>query len=231
MGAVDDEYAEVLSVISHDIRAPLGVILVAVSELQDPELGPLTNEQRTLVQLVRRASEKLSRLASNVLYLNRLSNGNLAASRARADLREIASRAVQSFERSGELGKHRVALALPDARVEVDADAEAAAHALVNVIANALRFAHSEVRVSVTDDPEGPTVRVEDDGPGFVDDAVAGLFDPRTRISTHPPRGLGLAVTKGILEAHGGAVDVETIREEGRPLGARVRMTLSRPQL
>src|SRR6202041_3876264 len=118
-------HAEVLSIVSHDIRAPLGVILAAVSELADPRVGPLNDQQRTLLQLVRRSSERPPRLAANVHFLKRTAVSELPLARAQVDLRDIARRAIDSFERSGELGKkvHAV-LHVPAGRVGVDVDAE-----------------------------------------------------------------------------------------------------------
>ena len=97
--------AEVLAVVSHDIRAPLGVILGAVTELMDPRMGPLTEAQRGLLQLVRRSSERLVRLAGNVQVLSRLEGGGLTLARQALDARDLARRAVESFERSGESTK------------------------------------------------------------------------------------------------------------------------------
>src|SRR5947209_14943126 len=93
-------HAEVLSIVSHDIRAPLGVILGAVTELLDPTIGPLNEEQRALVQLVRRSSEKLARLAANVLFLNRIEAKRVELQRQRVDARMIVRRAMEGFERA-----------------------------------------------------------------------------------------------------------------------------------
>jgi signal transduction histidine kinase len=225
-------HAEVLSVVSHDIRAPLGVILGAVTELANPQLGPLTEEQRSLVALVRRSSEKLQRLATNVLLLNRLALGRLELQRQRVDARTVLRRTIESFERAGELGRLRVTTSVPDAGVDVDADPERLGQALVNVLANAVRFARAEVRASVARDDGVAVFVVEDDGPGLTPAQIAILFDREARLrptSNGAPtmRGLGLPIVSAIVRAHGGDVSAESIGDAtGRTVGARVRLTL-----
>jgi signal transduction histidine kinase len=228
-------HAEVLSIVSHDIRAPLGVILAAVSELLDPRVGPLTDEQRALVQLVRRSSERLSRLAANVFLLKRISVGELALSRQPLDLRDLARRAIDGFERSGEIAKKpHVTLHVPGERVDVSGDAELLLHACTNVLANAVRAARSQIIVTVVCDAEDAAVLVEDDGPGIPADLIRLLLDPAARLdrSDGPPRGLGLPIVRRIIDAHGGVLTAETrLDSQNRPVGTSVRIGLLRPQL
>ncbi len=231
-------HAEVLSIVSHDIRGPLGVILVAVSELLDGRVGALTEEQRGLVQLVRRSSERLSRLAANVSFLEKTVAGEPALAREPADLRDVARRAVQSFERSGEIGKRvRVTLHVPDERVGVAVDAELAGQACVNVLANAIRVARNEIHVTVALDDGTPVILVDDDGPGVAPQLQPTLFEPDRRpIADRDPRGLGLPIVHGIVRAHGGSVSAENRTDAAvpgqpeRPVGARIRIVFG-PQL
>ena len=228
-------HAEVLSTVSHDIRAPLGVILAAVSELLDPRVGPLTDEQRALVQLVRRSSERLSRLAANVFFLKRAGAGDLALSRQPLDLRDLARRAIDGFERSGEIAKKpSVTLHVPGERVEVQGDAELLLHACTNVLANAVRAARAQIVVTVAGGGEAPAVLVEDDGPGIPASLIRLLFDPGAQLDRNErsPRGLGLPITRRIVDAHGGVLTAEIrFDNENRPVGTCVRIGLLRPQL
>jgi signal transduction histidine kinase len=224
-----DACSAVLSIVSHDIRAPLGVILVAVSELSGGQVGPINDEQRALLSLVRRSSERLGRLASNVLYLNRIARGGMSLARARVDLREIASRAYDGFVRSGEMAKLAAPLDLAPARVEVQADVDALGNAVINVIANAVRFAKSSVRVAVREEDERGVVTVEDDGPGFLPEVLPHLFEmARLGSEADPPvRGMGLVVAGAIVRAHGGEITAATmLGPDGKPSGARVRVFL-----
>jgi signal transduction histidine kinase len=226
-------HAEVLAIVSHDIRAPLGVILGAVTELLDPTVGSLNDDQRALVQIVRRSSERLARLAANVLVLNRLAVGPLELRRQRIDARTIVRRAIESFERSGELGRLAVATSFPDESIEVDVDPERVGHAIVNVLANAVRFARGQIRVTVAPQSGAASVAIEDDGPGISPEPMARFFDPNElpALGDAPPaRGVGLIVARAIVAAHQGAVTGDTLVAEGEtaPRGARVAITLPR---
>ena len=242
-------HSETLSVVSHDIRAPLGVILGALTELANPQVGALNDDQRTLLQLVRRSSEKLSRLANNVMFLNRIESAQpdagsgdrvtpIELARHPSDLRVVVRRAVEAFERSGELGKIALTTTLPEEAAMTNIDAERIGHLLANVVANALRFARKAVSIAIASDAEGVHLVVDDDGPGFVDAMIPTLFDRTLRPSVtagKPPRGLGLVVVKGIVDAHDAIVRAENIpgdtpHEDApaasvRPKGARIRVT------
>lgn len=216
---------DTLSIISHDIRAPLGVILGAVTELMSPQVGELNDEQRALILLVRRSSEKLSRLANNVMFVNRMESQKIELARQKVDMRILVQRSIEAFDRSGELGKIGVTPSLPSEPASASVDAERASQVLANVLANALRFARREVRVRVEPAPEGVAVIVEDDGPGVAAAMLPGLFDRENRPAGAPPiTGLGLRVAKGIVDAHGGAIAAENIVIEGATKGARVRV-------
>jgi signal transduction histidine kinase len=226
-------HSDTLSVISHDIRAPLGVILGAVTELLNPQLGELNDEQRALVQLVRRSSEKLARLANNVMFVNRMESSHIELSRQSTDMRIVVKRAIEAVERSGELGKLAMTSTFPDAPATASIDVERASQALANVFANALRFARKEVRVIVSGDARGAHVIVEDDGPGLSPAAIPALFDRAERANAaggKPGSGLGLFVVKGIIDAHRGGVEAENIVEAqgSAPKGARFRVTFPR---
>jgi len=222
-------HIETLSVISHDIRAPLGVILGAVTELMSPQVGPLNDEQRALVVLVRRSSEKLARLANNVMFLNRMESQRIDLARQNVDVSILVKRSIEAFERSGELGKIGISPTFPATPAIANVDAERAGQVLANVFANALRFARRDVRVIVGEDAGGVAVVVEDDGPGIAAAALPGLFDRAQRAPDAPlGNGLGLRVAKGILDAHGGAIRAENVVVERATKGARFRVLFPR---
>jgi len=228
---------EVFSIVSHDVRGAVGVILVAVSELLDPRVGSLTEEQRGLVRLVSRSSARLTRLAANVAFLERAGAGPVKIVAQPVDARDVARRAVEGFEKSGELGsgrRVRALLQLPDDLVRTDADAELLVQATTNLLANAIRVAQKEVVVTVAPraDGRGIALMVDDDGPGFPAHVKGALFGPDasaggTAGGEHELRGLGLFVVKGIVHAHGGALSAEPrLGADGAPLGTRVSIAL-----
>jgi len=227
--------AEVLSIVAHDIRGPLGVILVAISELGDARVGALTDGQRSLVQLVRRSCERLGRLAANVAFLEKMSmsdGGAISVSSSALDLRDVARRAVESFEKSGETGKRiRLALHVPDDRLGIHGEADLLVQACANVIANAVRVARAEIVVTVASDDGANSVVIEDDGPGFSPELLPSLFESRRSAGERDARGLGLPIVKAIVDAHGASITAgPRLQPTGESKGARVRIAF-RPQL
>ncbi len=226
-------HRETLAIVSHDIRAPLGVILGAVAELGSPALGALSADQRALLGLVRRSCEKLSRLANNVALLRRIEGSSLVPSPQRADLRGVVRRVIEGFEKSGELGRIAVETKLPEEAVEANVEPDLAAQAFANVIANAVRFARRAVSVALTADGERVAFVVEDDGPGIAPSAKMSLFDRDARIRASGGKsasGLGLVVAHAIVDAHGGAIRGEDRVAEGvaAPRGARFELSFPR---
>jgi signal transduction histidine kinase len=210
-----------LAMIAHDVRAPVGVALGALSELGHPSFGALDAEQRMLVRLATRSVHRLQKTADNISILARIDAGRLEVSKARADVGALAREAALRLERDGEIGDVKLALDAPSATAPVDR--ERFGVALENVLSNAARFARTRVEVRVRADAGGVSVVVEDDGPGL----PANLSDPFDRIGIALARpsktgsGFGLAVVRGVLVAHGGEANAENVVESGVVRGAR----------
>jgi signal transduction histidine kinase len=223
----DRAHAETLSIISHDIRAPLGVILGSLGELASPSVGALTSEQRTLLALIRRSAEKLTRLANNVSLLQQVESGRFELGLQPTDLRLLARRAADTVERAGERGKLSLDVRLADTVPLVSVDPERVLLVLANALSNALRFASAEIRMSVEAAPGGAEVVIEDDGPGVALTVLPHVFDRVARARAkgdRAPTGLGLTVIDAIVRAHGGRAAIENLSAGPGRRGARFRV-------
>src|SRR5205807_1050263 len=103
---------------------------------------------------------KLARLAANVLLLNRIEAQRVELQRQRVGARMLVRRAIETFERAGELARLRVSTSYPDESIDVDADPERAIHAIATVVAHALRF-----RARCRDPTSGPPGEHDRHGP------------------------------------------------------------------
>jgi signal transduction histidine kinase len=215
-----------LAMVAHDVRAPIGVALGALSELGHPSLGALDAEQKALVKLASRSLQRLLRTAQNISLLARVDAGRLELSKAPADLAALVREAALRLEQAGELGEVKLELQTTSAPVHVDRERVAAA--LDNVLSNAARFARRRIELHVASDAGGAAVTVEDDGPGL----PAGMVDPFDRVSAalaSPSKtgsGFGLMVVRGILAAHGGNARAENRVDAGQVRGARFILQL-----
>jgi two-component system sensor histidine kinase KdpD len=210
-----------LSSVSHDLRTPLAAITGAASAVLD-SLPPAAGLARELVSTVLEEADRLNRLVRNLLDMTRLESGTLEPRREWHSLEEVVGSAVARVERQA--GERRLAVRVePDVPL-VRIDAVLVEQAIVNLLENAIRHGAAAgcVSVSVTRQGENAQVEVSDDGRGFPPADAEKIFDKFYRAAGGSGAGLGLAIVRAIVTAHGG-----TIRAEPRdPRGARFLFTL-----
>ena len=210
-----------LSSVSHDLRTPLAAITGAASGLLvDPPPGPELRSE--LASTVLEEAERLNRLVGNLLDMTRLEAGTLEPKREWHSLEEVIGGALARVERSA--GARRLVAEVAEELPLVPIDAVLVEQALVNLLENALRHgaAAGFVKVSARVESTHALVEVEDDGPGFPPQDADRLFDKFYRASGGPGAGLGLAIARAIVTAHGGRIWAEP----RTPTGASFRFTL-----
>ena len=196
---------------SHELRTPLANLK---SEL-DLALMRSRSEEDLIAALRSAADEtdRLVRLAEDLLVLARADGGRLPIRREPIDLVQVAHDTVESFaSRAASLG---VTIDLiGDPPIEAMADPERLRQALGDLIDNALRFSSRGGRVTIglSGDGDGVTITVADSGPGFPTGFLASAFEPFSRADPARGRadggaGLGLAIVRAVAEAHGGGVE------------------------
>jgi PAS domain S-box-containing protein len=208
---------QVVAVVSHDLRNPLGTILAASELLVEVELPESKRDDQ--LRIIRRASRRMSRLLEDLLDVSRIEAGGLTVDPEPIDLEPLLREAVELHlplvEESGvELGSELEAN-LP----LVLADHERILQVLSNLIGNAFKHTKRDGRVTVTARRDGDVVvlSVIDTGEGIAAQDLERLFDRfwQARMRGRSGAGLGLAIVKGIVEAHRGRVWVESVPEEG----------------
>jgi two-component system sensor histidine kinase KdpD len=226
MEQVDAQRAALLRSVSHDLRTPLASIRAVASDLRaGADHAPPVREE--LLGLVCDEAERLDRIVANLLSLSRIEAGAFQPDRQAVDLHElvqdVSKRLARLFDHDDIHLDPQVDPALP----LVDIDYVQVDQVLSNLMENAARFAPhgSTVRLSATSEPsDAAAVRVtlSDEGPGIDADALDHVFEPfRTGVAT-TSTGVGLALCRAIVEAHGG-----TIEATNNPAGgARLSFTL-----
>jgi signal transduction histidine kinase len=210
-----------LSSVGHDLRTPLAALRVAVDALAD---GVAPDPDRYL-RSMRRDVEALAALVDDFFLLARIESGRLDLHPVPVDLTEVADEAVEAL--TPVAAATDVTLALDaSTRVHVRGNPTALGRVVRNLIDNAIRHAPagSVVRVAVAADGR-PSIRVVDDGPGFPPGFGDEAFARFTRADASRNRatggaGLGLAIARGLVEAHGGRIWIEA------PPGGRVAFEL-----
>jgi signal transduction histidine kinase len=213
--------------IAHELKSPLTSIRGAVDLLHASRPEPLTEKQQRLTAIIGISSERLLRLANQILELSRLRAGLVELDRKPLDIGELIDRVVEELHPQAE----QAGLALERERDGSDfafvGDAHRLYQLVINLGANAIRFTPPGGRVVVRLLDAGTEfeLQVEDTGAGIPADALDSIFDPYRQ--AHHDRGgtgLGLAIVQGVAKAHGGRVTVES--HEGK--GSRFTVLLPR---
>ena len=203
---------EVLGVVAHDLRNPLNLVGSSAQLLMEPDLSP---EQRTPVYAIHaRAVRRMNRLIGDLLDVVRLEAGRLSLDIRPCDINRVLTDAAETFRaRAGEQHVELGIVPAPPGTV-VPADGERLVQVLDNLIGNALKFTPSGGRVTISAGVADGHVclAVADTGPGIPEEHRARLFDRFWQAEGNDRRGvgLGLAIARGIVEAHRGRLWVES---------------------
>jgi len=219
---VDQQRAALLRSVSHDLRTPLATIRAITSDLRSGTCYS-TDETAELLDLVGEEAQRLDRLVANLLSLSRIEAGAWQPNRQPIDLPELVRHRVKRL--TPLFSQVRVAVEMPDALPLVDGDYVQMEQVFTNLLENASRHAPplSTVVVRARVRREGEVeVEVEDEGIGIPEHDRRRIFEPFRRGEGSTSSGIGLAICKGIVEAHGGAIEAD--RAAGG--GALFRLTL-----
>jgi PAS domain S-box-containing protein len=203
---------EVVSIVSHDLRNPLGVVAAAADLLI--ELPVDEKERRLQAEIIARSAGRMGRLIEDLLDVARIEAGAFvvrpSAERVRPILEEAIELSAHQAEQAGVALLVEVASHVPPARMDRDRILQA----LTNLIDNALRFTArgGSVTLGGVERDGRVALSVSDTGEGIAPDAVDRLFDRfwQTEGAGKGVAGLGLAIVRGIVEAHEGEVQVES---------------------
>jgi signal transduction histidine kinase len=203
--------------VSHELKTPISALRAHLENLLDgverPEPGTL--------QVMLAQSERLGRLVDQLLELSRLESGDLPLHREEVRLRPLVSRVLSEIEVTRARDDVELAQDVPEDLPPIFADAERVHQVLFNLLDNAVRFTPSGGRVRVTASRGNGSVdvAVADTGPGIAPEHLPRLFDRFYRVDTSRSReeggtGIGLAIARSVVEAHGGRIWADS--EPGR---------------
>lgn len=204
---------DILAVVSHDLRGPLHAISLACEALHDE----ITGSALRYLGAIERASQRAERLISDLLEASAIENGALTLSRAAVDACAIVRQAAADHELLAKETGGRIAATVPAEALVVTADRDRVLQVLGNLIGNALKHARgAPIEISVRRTDDAAVIAVRDGGPGIPPHELPHVFDRYWHGRTKKGgAGLGLAIAKGIVEAHGGRMDVASTPGDG----------------
>ncbi|MDE2368021.1 MAG: DUF4118 domain-containing protein [Burkholderiales bacterium] len=217
-----------LSAISHDLRTPLAALVGLADTLALTQPGP-TPQQAEIAQAIRQSALRMNALVNNLLDMARLEAGAVQLHREWQPLEEVVGSAAAGC--SGLLAGRRLTVKLADDLPLLDLDAVLMERVFVNLIENACKFTPAGSAITIAARAEGSdvVVDVDDQGPGLPagrEEAIFEKFERGARESATPGVGLGLAICRAIVLAHGGTIRGANRSVDGRVVGARFTITL-----
>jgi signal transduction histidine kinase len=204
---------EVLAVVSHDLRSPLNIISLGASLLDGSDRSEA--ERAAILSTIKRATARMDRLIEDLLTLVRIDGGcGLSVSPTPMDIAGVIREVRDSFAESAQAQGRQLDCRIPSGLPRVYADPDRVHQVFANLIGNAMKFTPPGGTIAVEAERARYEVRcsVRDTGAGMTEDQLERVFDPfwqadrRSRIGF----GLGLKISKCIVEAHGGTMQVRS---------------------
>jgi len=216
----DEMKSTFISVVSHELKTPVALIKGYASTLRRQDAHWDQQTVRDSLQVIEEESDRLAELIDNLLDASRLQAGNFRLTFVELDIDQLVVEVVSKFQTQAK--GHRL---IADVRSDlplVHADEARITQVLRNLISNAVKYSPegSEVRVTASETPKEVIITVHDQGQGIPPEEQAQLFTRFYRLDNAATRkaqgaGLGLYLSKAIIEAHGGRIWVESDGKAG----------------
>ena len=218
---LERQRADFLSMVSHELRAPLTSIKGSAATVLEASPVPSRPEMLQFFRLINGQANHMRGLIANLLDAGSIEAGTLTVAPEPSNVASLVDQARTTFLSGG--GRHPVLIDLPPDLPRAMADPERIVQVLINLFSNAGRHApeSTPIRVEAARDGTHLSVSVSDEGRGIAPERLPHLF--RKRGGPAGGTGLGLAICKGLVEAHGGRIRAES---GGPGMGARFTFTL-----
>ena len=201
---------QVMAVVAHDLRNPLNIVVGHAARLR----AGVPVDGASVGVALERSAKQMTRLTEDLLVTSRLEAGHLALHRLRVDARTVVESVVAQLGQAATRKHIALSSAVPDREVAATVDLDRIEQALGNLVANAVKFTPKggKVRVELEASETHATYRVIDTGPGTRPENRENIFRPfwQGPNAARQGVGLGLSIARGIVEAHGGEISVES---------------------
>lgn len=211
-------HSALLSSISHDLKTPLVSITGALTALLDEKSNLDTQHIRELLETARGESDRLNRIVNNLLDMTKMESEVLRISKKPCDLRDLIGACLEQLK--DKIGSRDIKIDIPKDFPEIAVDFPFMLKAFFNVIDNALKYSSdgSPLEIRATFVQRKVQVKIRDYGMGIPREDLKRIFEKFYRAERSQDvlgTGLGLCISKGIIEAHGGTISVESTPGKG----------------
>ncbi len=219
---LDQIKSNFLNVTSHELRTPMSAIKGYIQMMMEQTLGNISEEQRNALNIVLRNIDRLDHLIQDILDISRLESGTLKLVPEKTNVKTMVEETVETMQSSADLKHITINAELEDKIPEITVDKERIQQVIINIISNAIKFSSdgSIIDVRSKEDKDFVLVEIQDFGRGIPKDKQKKIFETFFQVDSGMDRkfggaGLGLAISRGIILAHGGEIWVESIVGKG----------------
>ena len=211
-----------VTIVSHELRTPLTSIKGLVENMLQELTGPLNDKQTHYLSRILLNAERLTRILNEVLDLSKIEAGEMELLRRSMSLHEIFADLLEGFQPLAQLKSISMEVTPTEGMPTVHADRDKLYEVLANLLDNAIKFTPTGGRVQIGAqilDSRYIKVGVSDTGCGISEEHLLKIFDKFYRVQSSSEHvagaGLGLAITRGLVELHGGTIAVESASGKG----------------
>ncbi len=213
---IDQMKSDFISLVSHELRTPLTSIIGFVSFILDGKAGAINDRQRNSLARVQRQSKRLAALINDLLDISRIESGRIQMDQAPISLLETVTQRIEEIRPQADEKSIQLDLTTPESVPQILGDEARIGQVFTNLIGNAIKFTPNNGEVNIKVEADGNLLHVEviDTGPGIPPEERQKIFDKFYQLSDISTRqqggsGLGLSITKSIVEAHGGKLWID----------------------
>jgi signal transduction histidine kinase len=217
---LDDAKTNLVGTVSHELKSPLTGLRMAVYLLLEKTLGPLAPQQREMLESARDDADRLLRILDSLLDLTRLEAGASALDRGKIAVEELLRPITEEARAFISAAGQELAVELEADIGSVDVDAGRLRHVFINLLSNASKYSQAGcvITLSASKAPLGfVRFSVSDRGQGIPAEALPHIFDRFYRVpgQSKPGAGIGLAIAREIVVAHGGSITCSSAEGAG----------------
>jgi len=215
--------SDFLNVTSHELRTPMVAIKGYAQLLSDLSLGEITDKQKKAIDVVLRNTTRLNKLVQDILDVSRLESGTMKFLPEDTDIGELTRETAETMQSSANAKQMKINSIIEDNLPNLIIDPERIKQVLVNLVNNAIKFSpnNSDINIQVKKEGEYVIFEIQDFGRGIPKNMIEKIFDTFYQVDSTNDRklmggaGLGLAISRGIVVAHGGNIHVESRVNKG----------------
>jgi signal transduction histidine kinase len=215
---------EFMSAMSHELRTPLTGILSLSEVMELGSYGGLNERQNRAIRLIHDSGKRLQEIIDNVINFTLLQSGKFDIYPAECSLDEVCKKALHEVEGLASQKKQQLEYTIHPAEIRLTVDSRRIRQALSHILNNAIKFTAEGGKIMLTvngqADQQQVRLMVRDTGIGIKEEDLPRLFQPFVQLDArlsreHEGTGLGLALTGGLVNLHGGSLEVESVFGEG----------------